>query len=227
MFNILSHNPPVETAGLIAGLPDEIRDALFSAGARRPFTTGQTIHIVGDRTANLTIILEGEIGFGRLDEDGRYIPATALGPGNSFGELPLFADLPRTHDATAHSDGMLIEISKPRLLALMDEVPALRDHFLANLARMLAISLDLLDDERRLPIVTRVAKYLEKAIRANDGMLEIVRKQEQIANDLGVSRSSVVAAIGELASAGLVAPLYGRIAIPDLGNLREWVARHG
>ena len=88
-------------------LPSEILDRLLAAGRKLRFEKGQTIHIAGDLTASLSIIIEGEVGFGRVSQEGRNIPASILTAGQSFGELPLFAGVSRTHDATAMTEVVL------------------------------------------------------------------------------------------------------------------------
>ena len=226
MLDISPPGDPRINVGSIANLPDAIRNALLAVGRKRRFDKGQTIHIAGDLTANLSIILEGEVGFGRIDEEGRYIPASVLRAGESFGELPMFARIPRTHDATAMSTVVLTEISRARLDEVMDSEPSLRDHLLTNLALMLVRSLDLLDDERRLPIVKRVAKYLVGACSVQGGSETVRRNQAEVASDLGVSRSSVIAAIGELSQLGLVRQQYGGTSVPDIVKLRDWTIRN-
>jgi CRP/FNR family cyclic AMP-dependent transcriptional regulator len=224
MSNILKIDERMAELNPGIPLPSEILDRLLAAGRKLRFEKGQTIHIAGDLTASLSIIIEGEVGFGRVSQEGRNIPASILTAGQSFGELPLFAGVSRTHDATAMTEVVLADISKARLDRLMVSEPVLRDYFISSLARTLLHSLDLLDDERRLPIVVRVAKQLDERCQQSDCCYVVRRNQSQIADDLGVHRSSVVSAFAELAQEGLIEPRYRGATIPDILNLRNWIA---
>ena len=84
---------------------------------------------------------------------------------------------------------------------------------LRSLSRQLAGALDLIDAERRLSTVDRLAQLL--GVMAQDSATgDIVRAtQQQLADLMGVSRVTLGAALGELARRGMVERGYRHIRL--------------
>ena len=82
---------------------------------------------------------------------------------------------------------------------------------LRSLGRQLAVSLDIIDAERRLPTAERLARLLAAmATDAADGST-VRATQQQLADLLGVSRVTLGAALRKLVARGVVETRYGSI----------------
>jgi CRP-like cAMP-binding protein len=93
----------------------------------------------GDEGNEFFIILSGEIDFFVTSDDGRNTKiVNTYGPGNSFGELSLFADVKRTVGAKAKTDLKLCIISRDDLLKLIEIKPELSFTFLKVISKQLA-----------------------------------------------------------------------------------------
>lgn len=212
----------LQLPSFFGGLPETLREQLRAAGQRSLCPQGRLIHGRGDPGTSFSIVETGAVRFSRTDLDGATIALATIGPGEAFGEISLFAGLPRAFDAYAAEPTVLRVIAASSLDRLFDSHPDLRTHVLRHITRQLVAVTDLLDDERRLPLNVRLAKQL--AARAQRGMTTIDVTQVELAEDLAVSRVAVNHAIRSLARQGLVVTGYGRLRIPDLIALDRWVA---
>ena len=84
---------------------------------------------------------------------------------------------------------------------------------LRSLGRQLAVSLDIIDAERRLPVAERLARLLAAmAADAADGMT-VRATQQQLADLLGVSRVTLGAALRDLAARGTIERGYRHVRV--------------
>ena len=211
------------TRGLIDSLPDPMRRALQVAGVPVSYADGQQIHARGDVKPGLSIVRAGAVRFGNVGRDGSYVPTALLGPGQTFGEFTLFADLPRTHDAEAVGDTVVDQVTRARFERVMDDHPDLRRLLLSSLASRLHQALEFIDDMRRLPLNVRAAKALSAMAASGEGAVTIRVKQTTLAETLGVSRVSMGKVLEELETAGLLTRGYGAITVPDRKRLQDWI----
>ena len=86
----------------------------FSGADREPeevrLEAGQILFHQGDRGDLVYAVEEGEIEIYRIRADGSEEPVTVVGPGNYFGERPMF-NLPRSASARARTASCLTACS--------------------------------------------------------------------------------------------------------------------
>lgn len=205
-------------------MPAEMRSAVQAAGTLIRYRDGAVIQQRGDRKPGLSIIVEGRVRMSATDSEGERSTYIVHGPGNVFGEMTLFLDIPRTLDAVAVGETAIREVSRARFTRLLDTQPELRDHLLASLARQLSLALERLDDQRRLPAAMRLAKTL-LTLAEPDGEGHVAHgSQSGLAEAIAASRVTTGKALAELADAGLVRTGYRAVHIRDLDALKDWVA---
>ncbi|QLC22046.1 Crp/Fnr family transcriptional regulator [Parasphingopyxis sp. CP4] len=205
-------------------MPEEMQAALASAGTLMRYRDGATIQQRGDRKPGISVIAEGAVRMSATDAEGERSTYLVHGPGDAFGEMTLFLDIPRTLDAVAVGDTAIHEVSRAGFTQLLDTQPAIRDHLLVSLARQLSLALERLDDQRRLPANARLAKALVD-LAEPDGDHHIVRaSQSALAEAIATSRVTTGKVLTELAEAGLVETAYRAVRIADLSALQDWVA---
>lgn len=187
------------------------------------YRDGATIQQRGDRKPGLSIVVEGAVKMSATDSEGESTTYIVHGPGNVFGEMTLFLDIPRTLDAVAVGDTAIREVSRAGFTRLLDAQPALRDHLLASLARQLSLALERLDDQRRLPAAVRLAKTLIGLAEPDEEGYVVRGSQSGLAEAIATSRVTTGKALSELGEAGLVERAYRAVRIPDLVALRAWV----
>jgi CRP-like cAMP-binding protein len=209
--------------GLLNALPDPIRKALEAAAVPIRYRDGALIQARGDATPGLSIVRSGAVRIGNIGADGNHLTTAVFGAGQTFGEMTLFGDLPRTFDARAFGPTTIDHVSQVRFERLLDEHPELGRFILRSLSLQLHAALEFVDDTRRLPLLVRTAKLLADMTRASSDKATLETTQSAVANTLGVTRVSVAHALAELEREGLLRRGYARIEIPNLRALRQWV----
>ena len=190
--------------------------AQLSARARvRRFADGQFIQHQGDPGDAFWAVVAGHVTIGRYAEDGSFTLFAVLAAGDLFGELAFFTGVPRQVDAMASGEAQMIAIDRPLLHALMADDIGWAELLLRSLSRQLASALDMIDAERRLSTVERLAALLATMARDSADGATVGATQHQLADLLGVSRVTLGAALRELAEAGRLERGYGQIRLRD------------
>ena len=214
---------PYPSKSFFKVLPENLRHALLSEAKLNRFTDGEQIHRRGDTEQALSVIESGRVRFSNVGKDGKRVSLITLGAGESFGEFTLFAESPRMFDMHARGETTIQVIERKPFEALLAAEPELAKFIINMLARRLLVALEVLDDERRLPLVTRLAKVLLRRPRADADEVEIIVTQKDLADELTVSRVALGTALSKLRKLGLLETSYGRIAITNLDAMKQWV----
>jgi CRP-like cAMP-binding protein len=83
----------------------------------------------GDR---FYVVLEGVV---RVSRGGRKV--TELGPGGSFGELALLANMPRNATVTTTTDAQLVSFQRKTFAKILDDSPLFARRLLEGMAKRL------------------------------------------------------------------------------------------
>ena len=189
------------------------RDRLLTMAPARRFADGQFVQYQGDAGDAFWAVIEGHVVAGRYAEDGGFTAFAVLGPGDLFGELAFFTGAPRQADALASGPARLVAIDRPLLRRLMAADVGWAELLLRSLGRQLAVSLDIIDAERRLGSADRLLRLLRMMAADGDDSATVRATQQQLADLLGVSRVTLGAALRDLTARGLVETGYGRIRL--------------
>ena len=208
----------VPERGLLGGLPAALAERVVALGRTRRHPPGALIHAEGDPAPDLVLIRSGDVRLSRTDASGRLITLATLQPGDTFGLFTVLTQRPRAYDADAPGGAHLLALSARDLTRLLDEEPLIRTRVIALLSDRLARTLDALEDERRLPLKGRVAKRL-LAGAGEDGTVQLT--QENLAEELGVSRYAITLALRSLAQEGGLETGYGWIRVRRTGVLQK------
>jgi CRP-like cAMP-binding protein len=74
---------------------------------------------------------------GAAERGPRGAPVRRFGPGDYFGELAVLDPAPRSLDVVATSDSVVVALSRPAFLTVLDAVPGVSPQLLQSLARRL------------------------------------------------------------------------------------------
>ena len=197
---------------LFAGLEADLKERLIASSPLRRFDDGQLIQQRGTQADGFWLIDEGSARVGQYLVDGEFRAVAVLGPGDSFGELAVFAGTPRVVDAVARGPTRLRFIARNRFLPALEGYPASSRALLGALSAQLQDTLDQLAGLRRGSNPARLAGLLINL--AGQGYATRITQQE-LAELLGVTRATANAALRTLEHAGAVERGYGSIQIAD------------
>ncbi|AJX31104.1 Crp/Fnr family transcriptional regulator [Burkholderia oklahomensis] len=205
-------------------LPAELRDALVAAAAPRRLAAGQVLFRRGDAPCGLYAVLSGALSVGAVDASGKEALLTVAEPTTWFGEIALFDELPRTHDAIALEDALLMHVPQAALQQLLDETPRYWRHFALLMAQKLRMSFMNVEALTLMPAPQRLASRLLMIADGYGGISARHRRiklsQERLGAMLSLSRQTANQLLKDLAARGVVKLHVGEIEIVDLNALR-------
>ena len=98
--------------------PAELDDILKLASERR-VRRGQTIFQRGDNGSSLMAVLRGRVRISSLSGDGKEITLNVISPGEIFGEFALLDGKPRSGDAVAIEDTLLLVVERRHFMPFL------------------------------------------------------------------------------------------------------------
>ncbi|MDX1489264.1 MAG: Crp/Fnr family transcriptional regulator [Acidiferrobacterales bacterium] len=204
-------------------LPDTLMRRLLGLGTLVRYKDGELLHQRGEHKPGLSIVQAGQVVAGNLGSDGSFLMSSQIGPGECFGEFTLFAGLPRTHEISSVGESAVYQIPAAPFMALFDNEPDIARALLVIALVKYHALLEFVDSLRRLPLEVRVARLLLANVGDRTGRQEVKCRQEDLAFTFGVTRVSIGKVIARLQGEGLIEAGYGRIVVPDVSKLEEWV----
>ncbi|MEH6662263.1 MAG: Crp/Fnr family transcriptional regulator [Parasphingorhabdus sp.] len=212
---------PMAGTGFVMALPETVRGDLLGRGQARSFAKGQIIQQRGDTAKEFWYVESGSVQIGRYGVGGRLTLFALLGAGDAFGELAFMGEFPRTVDAIAGSDSVLIRIGERELWSLMDSDAAVTRLLLKTMALTVQESFDLIESSRNLSVPQKLAQALLQLSGNQEDGTQVMATQQDLADLVGVSRVSLGKAMTRLQGAGVIEPGYGFVTIRDRAALRD------
>lgn len=203
----------------------ELAGRIAAGGRIATHEHGECIHHRGDPISFASFVLAGSVRLSTVSADGRRLISANLGAGECFAVYQLFTGGSRTHDAHAEGDVRLANLGLPAIRRLIATDPELSEFLLLYHARRLVRTMETLEDDRRLPVRTRVAKRILHG--CNPGDCELIRTQAELADELGVSRYAVGTALAELSRKGFVEVAFRKVRLRDRPGLSTWIEHEG
>ena len=135
-----------------SGLTAEELDLLGSMTVERRFAKGEAVFHRGEPSDAMYVSLIGQIGIwlpAAAGEGGvgRARRMVSYAPGVAFGEMGLLQGRPRSADAIAEEDALVLELPRAAYERIVSEHPALLSKMLLNLGLLLSSRVRALTDE--------------------------------------------------------------------------------
>lgn len=205
----------LKDVAIFNGLSDEDIAYLTERAATRIYPKGAIIVNEGDEGNSLFLIQSGSVKAYLSDDKGKEVILSTQGPGEYFGELALFDEVPRSASVAALEPCKAMIVSKAQLL----EAILARPQIAVALLKGLAIRVRALTENVRtmalLDVFGRLVKTLYSLAEEKDGGLVIDQKltQQDLANRIGASREMVSRIMHDLAEGGYIAVEGKRVSI--------------
>jgi CRP-like cAMP-binding protein len=207
-------------------LPESLTRDLEARALLRRFGDGDVVFRRGDPAHGFFGVRSGRIQVLGRGARGREFVLTVLAPGEWFGELSLFDDLPRTHDNIALGDCELWFVPKRDFRALLQDHPEYYAHFAELLSHRVRMLFGFLEDAALLDLPARLAKRIlelagdhGEAGEGEDVALDLHLPQESLANMVGARREAVGRHLKRFEREGWIRLSYGRLVVCDRSGL--------
>lgn len=202
----------IARATLFAQLPINAIEDLASRVAVRKVNVGATVVSQDEPGDAMFIIVTGRIKVVMFGEGGREVTLSVLRGGESFGEMALFDEGPRSANCVAIEPTTVLALSRDDLMKHVQAHPRTALNLVSEMARRLRradetiAQLALCDVNERL-IHRLVALGREEGASGPDGLLVRRRPtQQELANMVGSCRETISRAFNQLARDGLIIP---------------------
>jgi CRP/FNR family cyclic AMP-dependent transcriptional regulator len=200
---------------LFTGLSDEQLDKIAKIAVLRQEPRNKTIVFVGEEADTFFVIVSGSVKVLSRDADGREVIFSVLEAGESFGEMGLIDDLPRSADVVTNDSCDLLMIRK----ADFNQTLAANKDICWNVMKSLVLRLR--DANRKIEslalmdVYGRVAKLLLDFSETENGVRVVKRKitKLDIAKMVGASREMVSRVMRDLERRGVIRSESKRIIL--------------
>lgn len=180
---------------LLGSVPGKDLEAVVAVSRLRTFGRGQVVFSRGDPGDMLIVVISGRVKVVVRSADGGELTLTIIQPGGTFGQLSIADGGPRSADAETLETCRLLFIPRGTIQDICARVPPAAQALLASIAATLRRLTEEASDLVFLDLPRRVAKVLLSQARAEDGIIRLNLRQEELAHQVGSTRQSVNAAL--------------------------------
>lgn len=218
-----------------ASLPAALQFQLLAAARVRTLVAGACLFRRGDPPCGLYAVLDGQLrvsGYGGTHDDTREALLTLLEPPQWFGEIAVFDQQARTHDAQALGSCTLLQVPQQDLLQLLAQEPT----YWRDLGRLMGHKLrQVFDFAEELVLLPAPQRLAARLLHMSEGYgewptgtgltkRELAVSQEQLSHMLALTRQTTNKLLRHMAQQRVLHLRRGCIEIIDLPALRRWAA---
>jgi len=220
----------IATIPLFEGLPSEQQRDLASIALDKAFKRGQTVFSEGEPGIGFYVVSTGRVKIFKLSAEGKEQILHIFGPGEPFGEVPVFEGRRFPAHAVALEDSRFLFFPRPAFTDLIKKNPSLALNMLAILSRRLRSFTMLVDNLSLKEVPGRLAAHLlylsENQGGADEVSLDLPKGQ--LAGFLGTIPETFSRILTRMVKQELIAADGPRIKILDrqgLSDLAEGITR--
>ena len=208
---------------LFQGLETRQMERIARAGVLRKVSKGEMLFVQRSEAKGFYVVVDGLIKISTSSFDGREAVLHIYGPGNVFGEVPVFRGGRYPANAEALEDGRVLFLPRETLVRLISEDSTLAMNMLASLSGKLREFAAKIEALTLQEIPQRLAAYLldlsEREGGATEVNLDITKSM--LASFLGATRETLSRALGRMADKGLLEVRGRTIVLRDVQGLSD------
>lgn len=208
---------------LFKGLPPGQQKDLANIAQEKSFERGRTIFSEGEQANGFFVVVAGKVKIFKISPDGKEQILHIFGPGEPFGEVPVFEGRPFPAHAVALDASKCIFFLRSAFVELIKNNPSLSLNMLAVLSRRLRRFTMLVDDLSLKEVPGRLAAHLLYLSEQKQGIddLELDMPKGQLAGLLGTIPETLSRIITRMAKQGLIESDGRLVRIKDRPGLIE------
>jgi CRP-like cAMP-binding protein len=213
----------IATIPLFEGLSRSQHEALASIALKRSYKKGQVIFSEGDEGTGFYAIISGRVKIFKLSPEGKEQTLHMMGPGEIFGEVPVFSGQGYPAYAEAHLQCSLLYFPRNVFIELIRKDPSLSLNMLAVLSWRLRKFTALIEDLSLKEVPGRLAAYLLHLSRksGSDDEFDLDISKGQLASLLGTIPETLSRILGKMSRQGLISSEGSRIRIRNRATIEK------
>jgi len=214
---------------IFSGVAADSLARIASITGEKTFPKRSIIFHEGDVGDTLYLLRSGRVKISKITEDGREKTLTIMQPGDFFGEMAIFDNLPRSATAEVSDDAAtLYTVAKRDFDRLVMEHPSIALQIIRDLTRRIRLVNQQVEDLAFKDVHERVAStlnHLSKSEGRNLGakvLINLKMTHQDLANMVGSSRETVTRALNRLQDEGIISIAHQQITINQPNLLVTW-----
>lgn len=221
----MKEDVPVSPATAYLGRLSRELDGILQSRARvRRVERRESVYTHGSPPDALFCVARGLVRLSVTAANGREAVLGVVEAGHWFGEVSVFSEAPRLHNAVALVDSEILVLPAGDFHDIVDPDPAFLLEFVRLVSSRYKAALQRVDASILFPLPVRLARQLvadigAQIIASSDGVLKL--SQENLGQMLGVARQSVNRQLREWEEQGILRLEYGRIVIINKAMLHH------
>jgi CRP/FNR family cyclic AMP-dependent transcriptional regulator len=228
-MNTAEHDlgPQLDRVPLFADLDVTSLQQLAQAMRRRTFRASEAIFHRDDPGQVMYVIKEGRVRIRLTSAEGQEVALAVFGPGESFGEMAILDNQPRSADAIAIDKVEVFTLQRQDFIGVIRNHPDIAVEVMKTLSKRVRMANQMVEDLIFLDVYGRVAKKLlelseEYGITTDDGVrIDLRLTQQELASMVGASRESVNKVMGYFTDKSYISTDKHKITILRLAELRK------
>lgn len=207
---------------LFKGLPKEQINEVVNAMADQTFDRGQTVLSEGETAQGFFVLVHGRVKIFKISSEGKEQILHFVGPGESFGEVPMFAGDRFPANAETIEKSRIFFFPRAAFLDLIRTDPSLAMNMLAELSRRLRQMTRLVEELSLKEVPGRLAVYilyLSSQSGTDDVELDITKGQ--LASLLGTIPETLSRILGKMSAQEVISVQGRRLKILDRMTLED------
>jgi CRP/FNR family transcriptional regulator, dissimilatory nitrate respiration regulator len=215
-----------ETVGkspLFNGLPPEQIDLIARIIVRKSYNRGETIFFEGDKGTGFYMVESGKVKIYKMSFSGKEQILHIFGPGEPFGEVPVFHGQPFPATAEVLAKSSLLFFPRDKFIQLVHDMPSIALNMLAVLSMRLRRFASQIESLSLKEVPARLAGYLLYLSEENGGAdtVELEISKGQLASLLGTIPETLSRIFARMSEEGLIAVEGRTIRILDRESLAD------
>jgi CRP/FNR family transcriptional regulator, cyclic AMP receptor protein len=213
---------PAKPVILNITMPSQLSHAEISFSVVEQYSTGQHILTYEDKSTDVYFILKGEAQALNYNLSGRSVGYALLTAGNFFGELAALDELPRSATVVAKTDCEIAVLTGEKFNVLLDNYPSFNRIVLMRLVEVIRTGNERIREISLLGANQRICIELLRLAQLdsdNNLIIDEIPTQETFAQNLGISRETVIRAFQRLSERGAIERESRKMYIHDRGAL--------
>ena len=196
-------------------------ELLISLGATQKKYTPEEIIFKEENACNFYYQLEtGSVRWLNINEEGKEFIQTMVNPGECFGEMPLFDNLPFAATAIANSDATVLRLHKSSFVHLMHQQPEILFKFTQLLSQRIRYKFLLIKELAYNDPEHRISALLAHFKDTNSGNIcqtcsQLQLTRQQIADMTGLRVETVIRTMRHMHDKGEVQIKKGKVYCTD------------
>ena len=218
----------ISTIPLFNGLPDDQLEAIKKIAIEKQINKGEIIVSEGDEGKGFFVIAEGRVKVFKVSAEGKEQILHIFGPGQPFGEVPVFAGQRFPANAEAIEKARVLFLPRAAMVDLITANPSLALNMLAEMSRKLRLFAVQIENLSLKEMPARLASYLIHLAdeQGQEEVLTLKISKGQLASILGTIPETLSRIFAKLSGNELIRVEGKKITLLDRSGLED-LAEYG